>query len=163
MADFKYLGITTYVQNTPKTHEKFVILCSAIDALQSQVPTIPVDAQAYEDVVQSEGFVYLYEHDSLCYGESFEMPNNTPEEYMTPKIELMNVKENELIRLYIPTVSKNEDDLQNFLNNGLLPVLSDLFGSELVSIKTRSGIEYEDFSEGKDEVVLSAKETQKAQ
>ncbi|MEC1158095.1 hypothetical protein [Cytobacillus horneckiae] len=61
-------------------------------------------------------------------------------------------------KLYIPAVAKNKDRLDQFVYKALDPVLRALFGDDLLSIKTRESVEYEDFKDARETVLLSVEE-----
>ncbi|WP_139344950.1 hypothetical protein [Virgibacillus pantothenticus] len=91
----------------------------------------------------------------VCYPDDSELPNNTPESYKRLSVEGTNIKGIPMIRLYVPAVAKDEDRIKHFIYNALKPVLIALFGSDIIGMKTKENIEYEDFQDGKETVLVS--------
>lgn len=154
MADYKYIGLTTYIKENEENMEKLSVLEEAIDYLQFQIKAISYDKEKYLDVTSSEAFQYLYDHDYVCSPGDSEVLNNTSEAYQRVNVENVNVKGVSMLKLYVPAVAKDEDKIRYFIYNALHPVLLMLFGSDVVSMKSKEGIEYEDFQDGKERVLL---------
>jgi len=160
MADYKYIGMTAYIQEDTTTIEKLMVLAEAVEVF-----TIPLskfeqpasdNSEAYQAIKESEAYQYLYDNDAVAYGKWEQQPQNTPEAYNREKIERVTIKGTNFIRLYVPTNAKNEDTLKTFVYESLIPTLSTLFGSALISVKTREGLEYDNFADLNETVVISA-------
>ncbi|QKY71269.1 hypothetical protein [Lentibacillus sp. CBA3610] len=161
MADYKYLGLTAYIKENEENTEKLNVLASAIDTLQQQVEEIEFNKETYQNVIGSDAFQYLYDHDYVCYPDESELPENTPEAYKRVNVQDTNIKNIPMLKLYLPAVAKNEDTIQHFMYNALHPVLIALFGNDILSIKTKSQIEYNEFQDGKEAVLTSVNDKTK--
>lgn len=156
MADYKYLGMTAYIVDSPEVDEKFAILTEAIDVLQFVTQTVAIEniEATYQHVLASKAFAYLYENDTVCYPKEYELPENTPVSYQNPQIERVVVKGKALVRFYLPTCAKREESLHAFIYEALIPTLTALFEGALLHIKTREAYEYETFTAARERVVL---------
>lgn len=168
MADYKYKGLTVYINENEANLEKFILLGEAITSLRFSIDNnllkgtlIDIDEKVHDvltknqNLVHSDEFQYLYENDSVCYPEEFELPNETPADYFRPVVEQVEIKGVKLHRLYIPTVAKNEDILNHFIHNALRPMLSQLFGSDLLHMKMKEATEFENFADGKQTILMN--------
>lgn len=136
--------------------EKLGVLAGAIERLQMEVEQPVLEpGHPYENVVQSEAFQFLYNNDSVVYADESELPMNTPLAYHDVSLQGMNIKERLVWKLYIPAVAKDKDRLETFIYEALDPVLRRLFGEDLLSIKTRESVEYEDYKDAKETILLS--------
>lgn len=159
MADYKYIGLTTYITRSEDALEKLGVLAGAIERLQMDVEQpVLAPGHPYDNVVQSEAFQFLYDNDSVCYADESELPMNTPLDYQYVSLQGVNIKGNLLWKLYVPTVAKDKDRLNKFVYGSLDPVLRTLFGEDVISIKTRESVEYEDFQDAKETILLSVEE-----
>jgi hypothetical protein len=156
MADYRYLGLTAYIKGFG--HKEVGVLVEAIDALQGSVKVDEAfDINDYHDIVQSDAYDHLMSQDYLCFIDDSELPQNTPGHYRKPVIEPVRAREIELTRIYIPTASKRED-LDSYIHNAVKPVIEALFGENLICMKTKAGIEYENFEDGEETVLISVKD-----
>ncbi|RDW20072.1 hypothetical protein CWR48_04935 [Oceanobacillus arenosus] len=161
MADYKYLGLTTYILENEENEEKLNVLAGAIESLQTHVtPMITGDfvIEKYQNVVGSEAYQFVYETDYVCTPADSELPVNTPEKYKRPSIEAVTIKGIPMLNVYIPAVAKRQENIENFIYGGVRPVLQVLFGNNIVQMVMKEGIEYEDFQNGKETVLISVKE-----
>jgi hypothetical protein len=159
MADYTYIGLTAYITRSEDAYEKLGVLAGAIERLQMEVDQpILEPGHPYENVVQSEAYQFLYNNDSVCYTDESTLPMNTPVAYHGVSLQGMNIKGHLVWKLYIPAVAKNKDRLETFIYKALDPVLRALFGEEVLSIKTRESVEYEDFKDARETILLSVEE-----
>lgn len=156
MADYNYLGLTAYIRGVD--HKEVGVLLEAIDALQGSVEVKDFDINDYQNVVNSEAFEQVYNEDNLSFIEESELPMNTPEYYKKPIIEPVIVREKKFTRIYIPAVAKNQDKIESYIHDGVRPVIEQLFGDKLVCMKQKDGVEYQEFNEGAEIVLVSAKD-----
>lgn len=161
MADYKYLGLTTYIKENDDNTAKFRVLAEAIDAL-SLSNGMPIDTDEpvdirFENIMQSKAFKQIYDEDFLCSPDASELPSNMPAGYDRPIIESVEIKGHNLNRIYIPAVAKNELKIHDFIYNALQPVLLELFGDDIISMKTKESIEFEAFQDGAEKTLMSAK------
>lgn len=157
MADYKYIGLTAYIKINIENEEKFSVLAEAIDGLQRHVELNLFDKEKYQNLFSSEAFQFLYDNVSVCFPDESELPNNTPESYSQVAVDSVRIKNIEMLRLYVPAVAKDEDKIRHFIYNALKPVLIALFGSDIVCMKSKESIEYEEFQDGKETVLVSVK------
>ncbi|MBG9546946.1 hypothetical protein ABE25_02130 [Cytobacillus firmus] len=111
-----------------------------------------------QTVTQSEIYHFLYANDFICYPDDSDLPMNTPEAYKLVSLEETSIKGISLWKLYIPTVAKDKSRLETFVYRALDPVLRGLFGKDVLSIKTRESVEYEDFKDARETILLSVNE-----
>ncbi|MGG0717652.1 hypothetical protein ABE096_08645 [Robertmurraya massiliosenegalensis] len=156
MADYKYIGLTAYITRSMEGLEKLGVLAEAIERLQMDVEQpVLAPGHPYENLVQSEDYQFLYNNDSVCYTDESTLPMNTPLAYHGVSLQGMNIKGRLVWKLYIPAVAKDKGRLETFIYEALDPVLRRLFGEDLLSIKTRESVEYEDFKDAKETILLS--------
>lgn len=156
MADYKYIGLTAYITRSMDGLEKLGVLAEAIERLQMDVEQpVLAPGHPYENLVQSEDYQFLYNNDSVCYTDESTLPMNTPLAYHGVSLQGMNIKGRLVWKLYIPAVAKDKGHLETFIYEALDPVLRRLFGEDLLSIKTRESVEYEDFKDAKETILLS--------
>ncbi|MEK5100569.1 hypothetical protein MKX83_00940 [Cytobacillus sp. FSL M8-0252] len=60
-----------------------------------------------------------------------------------------------LLKLYIPAVAKDQDKIQTFIYKALYPVLQQLFGRDLWSVKVRESSESERFGDARETILRS--------
>ncbi|MFT8322804.1 MAG: hypothetical protein ABF649_18180 [Bacillus sp. (in: firmicutes)] len=162
MADYTYTGLTAYILPHTGDMEKLNLLADAIEGLKACVESVEFDKDAYENVVCSDGYLHIYSNESLCYPHESELPQGTPEEYARPSVEGVTIKDISFIKLNIPTVSKSSERIESFIYKSLRPVLLELFGNHIVSMKTKTAMEYENFRDGKETVLVSVKDRVKS-
>jgi hypothetical protein len=159
MADYTYIGLTAYIKRSDDALEKLGVLAGAIERLQMDVePPVLAPGHPYENVVASEAYQFLYDNDSVCYADESELPVNTPVAYHRVSLQGMNIKGHLVWKLYVPAVAKDKGRLETFIYRALDPVLRSLFGEAVLSIKTRESVEYEDFQDARETVLLSVNE-----
>jgi hypothetical protein len=158
MADYRYLGLTAYIKGFG--HKEVGVLLEAIDALQGcvKVEDFNINDRRYESVLQSDAYDQLQSQDYLCFIQDCELPQNTPGHYRKPVIEPVRAREIELTRIYIPAVAKSAGKIDRYIHNAVKPVIEALFGDDLICMKTKAGIEYEDFEDGEETVLISVKD-----
>lgn len=97
--------------------------------------------------MQSKAYQNIEDHYSLFYGEEHNFPQNTPSDYCSSvKIEDLEVKGQKLTRLYFPMMQKNIEDTRE-VEQDLLKVLMNVFGSDLVNVKRIEGEDYQEFAD----------------
>ncbi|WP_218190703.1 hypothetical protein [Evansella clarkii] len=158
MADYKYKGLTAYIKQNEANADRFMVLRNAVESLQSSVEERSVDMSAYGSIVGSEAYKHLYDNDSMTFAEDFELPNETPPEYARAVVERVTVKGVMLHRVYIPAVSKREESAHDFIYNALRPVLLELFGEDLIHMVMKESVEYENFKDGKETILVSVED-----
>lgn len=158
MADYKYIGLTAYIKENEENEDKFTVLGRALDSLQGSVDLERSINKHYQNIVESEEYQYLYEHDYVTFPKEYELPNGTPEKYDRAAIVPVEIKGSKLYRIYVPAVAKGQDKIQHFIYNALRPVLLSLFDEDLVHMATKEAMEYEDFRDGKETILVSAKD-----
>ncbi|WP_218839233.1 hypothetical protein [Evansella halocellulosilytica] len=161
MADYKYRGLTAYIKENELNAEKLNVLASAIESVQHQVETIEFDEEKYKTIVRSEAYQYLYDNDSMCLADDSEFPENTPEAYKRLSIEGTNIKGYPMLKIYIPSVSKRIESVHHFIYNSLRPVLLELFGEDLIHMVMKESVEYENFKDGKETILVSVEDRTK--
>jgi hypothetical protein len=163
VADYKYIGLTAYIKRSDDSLEKLGVLAEAIEQLQREAePPVLAPGHPYENAVNSDTYQFLYDNDSVCYADESELPKNTPVAYHRVSLQGMNIKGHLVWKLYVPAVAKDKDRLEMFIYRALDPVLRTLFGEDVLSIKTRESIEYEDFKDARETILLSVNERQAA-
>lgn len=158
MADYKYRGLTAYIKENEANGDKFMVLRNAVESLQNSVEERSVDMNAYGSIVGSEAYQHLYDNDFLTFAEDFELPNETPPEYARAVVEPVVVKGILLHRIYVPAVAKNEDNVHEYIYNALRPVLLELFGEDLIHMVMKESVEYENFKDGKETILVSVED-----
>jgi hypothetical protein len=158
MADYKYIGLTAYIKENEANEDKFTVLGRALDSLQGSFDLERDINMHYQNIVNSEAYQYLYEHDYVTFPKEYELPNGTPAKYDRAVIEPSEIKGSKLYRIYVPAVAKDQDKIQHFIYNALRPVLLALFNEDLVHMATKEAMEYEDFKDGKETLLVSAKD-----
>lgn len=157
MADYRYLGLTAYIKGFG--HKEVGVLVEAIDALKGSVKVDEAfDINDYQDIVQSDAYDHLTSQDYLCLPHDSEIPENMPGHYKRPVIEPVRAREIELTRIYIPAVAKSSGKVDRYIHNAVKPVIEALFGENLICMKTKAGIEYENFEDGEETVLISVKD-----
>lgn len=76
-------------------------------------------------------FRFLYDNESVCYTDDLELPIHTPYAYQHVQAIGKKIKENPLIKLYVPAVAKDNGKIETFIYKALYPVLQNLFGRAL--------------------------------
>lgn len=114
----------------------------------------------FQDILHSDSnhFAYLSAHSYVTMPDASEMPQDTPKEYESPSIKEVEVKGVKFTRIYVPAVAKKEAFISDYIFNNLRPFLIDLFGNTIVSMKMRESIEYENFNQAKESVILSVED-----
>src|SRR5690625_2885037 len=115
MADYQYLGLTAYIKENEQNAERLNVLASAIDSLQRHVEPIAFDKEKYQ-IIGSDAYQYLNDHDYVCYPDDSELPKNTPEAYKRVSVSGVNIKGIPMIRLYVPAVAKDENEICDFID-----------------------------------------------
>lgn len=158
MADYQYIGLAVYIKENEENMEKLNVLASAIGILQYRVADVSFDQEKYQDIVESDAFRYLHDHDYVCSPHNSEVPRNTPEKYIRVAVDGVNIKGVSMLKIYVPAVAKDEDLIRYFIYNALHPVLINIFQNDIMSMKTKEGIEYEDFQDGKETILIPVKD-----
>lgn len=149
MGTYSYVGVTAYIQQGEGNNQRFRLLSDLFDEF-AQIPEVQAIDEVhphFEPVMQSAAYQNLDEHYSLFYGSEHEFPTNTPAEYRSSvKVENVEINGHNLTRLYFPMVQKNIEDTRN-VEQDLLKLLMNIFGSDLVNVKRVEGTEYQDFAD----------------
>lgn len=154
MSAHTYLGTTIYVREDFHTNESLAVLSEAIHTLPEHNQNINIDD--YMFVTNTDAYKHLYNQTNSVTPRENNMPQNTPVAYFEPQIEPMVVNGYNLVRIYVPAVSEDENELYDYVYNGLLPVLDILFGEDIVSIRTRAQIEMGEFESATEEILVKA-------
>ena len=155
MTEHTYIGVTAYIKNEEGMTEKLGVLADAINALTLSCDIMPVDTDKFKDIIESDAYRFLYRNDSVCFTKAFGMPQNTPVPFRRPLVAPININGDDAIRLYIPTNSAYPDKLHKFIHDALMPVLSMLFGHNLIRVKTQTALNTEDFADVRHEAIFS--------
>ncbi|MGM0940793.1 MAG: hypothetical protein ACQEWU_07515 [Bacillota bacterium] len=158
MADYNYLELTAYIKGVK--HKGLGVLAEAIDALQGSVKVKDFDINDYQDVVQSEAYEQLYDGDSICFIDDSELPENTPGHYKKPVIEPIIIRGVDT-RIYIPAMAKDKDKIKLYIHKAVRPVIEALFWDDLISMKTKEAMEYENFQNEKETILISCERKNK--
>lgn len=157
MIDYSYVGLTAYIKTKNMGNvKKLKVIAEAIRSLQPDFEHVTFDEKEHQSVVSSDDYKFLCDNENLCYPNDDELPNGTPDAYKRPMVHLSTIKGETLIRLYVPAVSRNYNQAKHFTNNALHAVLLELFGDELIGIKTKEQIAYKEFQHGEEHVLVSA-------
>lgn len=156
MAHYNYIGITAYaIDKDGLNAGRFRLLDEMFDniTLSTDVShTIPTE---YENLLYTEHAQFLMDYDSVTYPDESEIPDNTPVKYTRPHVEDVTIKGISMQRIYIPAVAKDEDLIHEYILVHAKSFLKQLFGNNLISMKSKQGTEYDDFAEGKETVLMS--------
>ncbi|PAE87812.1 hypothetical protein [Shouchella clausii] len=160
MADYKYIGITTYIKDTEENRMKLGFLAEeALCGLRDKLLDGLFDEHKITNEVFmveiSEEYQYLVDNSGFTSGINGSYPNGTPTQNQEMHMQVGNVKGIDLIRLYVPIISKRE--AESYAYRALQPVLERLYGEDLLTMKIKEGMEYDNYAVLEERVVLSAK------
>lgn len=155
MADYNYKGLTAYIKIQEDSIEKLSVLAEAVEGIARDIDPVEFDQEKYQNVVESEDYQYLWNNDAHCYPQDWELPENTPHHYSRPSVDTTNIKGIPMFKVYVPVVSKRDDLVNHFTEKALYSVLLALFGNNIACIKTKEQIEYGEFANGEEKVLLS--------
>lgn len=157
MADYNYTGVTAYIKDTLNNGEAFRVLAEALYQFE-QLVDIESDIPAqHQSLVQSPAFKELEDNAGFFSKDECWFPRNTPKDYLNVQIQKVEIKGNALVRLYFPIVQRSGDATDELIQNSLCPVLVALFGNDLITIKTRSALEYQDFTAAQEKILIHSK------
>lgn len=159
MGTFHYTGVTAYVRNNEALQSRLRVIAEALWQFEHLVDMdVPV-APKHHLIAASSAFRYLEDNAGFfsqhIVSSDAAFPVNTPAEYLDIQIEEVNVKGIPMLRMYFPVVQKNDARVEEMANGTLRPLLISLFGEDLVSLKTRSAEENQDFADAKETVVVA--------
>lgn len=157
MADYNYTGVTAYIPNNLRNGACFRVLAEALyqfEHLVNMESDIPAHRQ---ELIQSAAFKELEDKAGFFSKDECWFPRNTPKEYLNVQIQNVEIKGNRLVRLYFPIVQRSGDATDELIQNSLCPVLVALFGNDLITVKTRSALEYQDFTAAQEKILIRSK------
>jgi hypothetical protein len=157
MADYNYTGVTAYIKDTLSNGEAFRVLADALYQFEPLV-NMELDIPAHrQSLVQSPAFKELEDNFGFFSKDECWFPINTPKDYLNVQIQKVEIKGNRLVRLYFPIVQRSGDATDELIQNALCPVLVALFGNDLITVKTRSALEFEDFTAAQEKILVHSK------
>lgn len=157
MGTYTYIGVTAYIKQGEGNVQRFKLLSELFDAFAQirEVSAIEEVHPHFAPLMQSAAFKNLDDHYGLFYGSEHNFPKNTPYEYASSvKIEDVKIKDQNLTRLYFPMNQKNIEDSRE-VEQDLLKVLMNVFGTDLVNVKRVEGDEYQDFNDLKPSILYA--------
>lgn len=157
MNAFTYTGVTAYIRNTPETNEAFRALAEAIPQLKAFTGQHNESLARFANLMQSPAFAEIQENSQILSPCQAMLPSMTPAEYLSVKLSSEEINDIHMTKLYIPIAAINPEAVSYMVTNCLRPVLMVLFGDALVGIKTKTGLESDDFFDIQPQVLLSAK------
>lgn len=153
MATYEYKGVTAYVQKNEYTQDCLRLLAEVLFPFQKfadmSLALLP-DAERYAERADYE---YLEDNAGYFCQDDYAFPRNTPVDYQNVSVSEHHIKGQDLIRLYFPIVSERRSDE---ITNQLVSFLQAVYASHLLSVKTKSALEYDDFAQAKIAVVIGA-------
>lgn len=156
MSNHFYTGVTAYIQNNGQTNLKLTILSEAIFQLHPFLGLNTFDLSGHQDVIRSESFQFIRKNDELLTSSSIMFPEDTPRAYQSVDVSTVTVKGHDLVRLYIPVISEDQEEVNFMVDQSILHVLNQLFGDDLVAVKAKYGSDTVSFDVLPEEVLLSA-------
>lgn len=149
-----YMGVTAYLKDNAQTKASLNILAEAVPQL-SPFTTINAAQFAEQKMVRdSKEFNHIL-MDSVYFSNDESFPIHTPEDRQVVILTPVSVKGHNFLKLHIPAITPDALDMQELIEDNLLPLLQHLFGSNLVTVKTKAGSTINYFSELYDETVIS--------
>lgn len=149
MGTYSYVGVTAYIQQGEGNIQRFRLLSELFDEF-AQIPEVSAIDEVhphFEPLMQSAAYQNIDDHYGLFYGSEHNFPENTPPEYCSSvKVQDVEIKGQKLTRLYFPMNQKNIDDIRN-VEQDLLKVLMNIFGTDLVNVKRIEGEDHQDFND----------------
>lgn len=148
MGNYTYVGVTAYIQNSEGNNERFKVLSELFDEF-AQIPEVDAIEEVHPHfgaLMQSDAFKNIENHYGLFSASDIYFPSNTPYEYTAVRVQPLDVKDQSLTRLYFPMVQTNIEDTR-IVEQDLLKVLMNVFGSDLVNVKRKEGDEYQEFAD----------------
>lgn len=153
MATYEYTGVTAYVENNEYTQDCLRLLAEVLFPFQNfadmSLPLLP-DAEKF---AAREDYRYLEDNAGYFCQDDYTFPRNTPVEYQNVNVSEHQIKGHDLLRLYFPVVSERRSDE---ITKNLVSFLQAVYASSLLSVKTKSALEYDEFAQANVAVVISA-------
>lgn len=160
MTNYNYTGVTAYIQKTMENKGRIRALAAALYVLKPYVNPQRLAADvdiAHKLLVDSLVFDQLFHHAGMTAQDAFYFPDGTPADYTHASVTHLEINGIEMTRLYMPFVAKRHDDIQDVVHNAYLPVLTSLFGQDLVAVKSKSTIDGKNFNTANEQVLVSTK------
>lgn len=151
-----YTGVTAYIQNTHEMKTKLTVLSEAIFQLHPFLGVNTFDLSNLHPVISSESFQFIRKNDHLLTNGVMSFPEHTPKAYQSLDVETMTVKGQDLVRLHLPVISKDREEMIFMVDHAILDVFEQLFGRDLVAVKTKTGTNADLFDHLPEHVLRSA-------
>lgn len=162
MADYQYVGLTAYIKENEDTSKKLKVFRDILMGINPEIDEMEANPEIFGETLNDESFVRLSDGDKFCFPGEWELPENTPKAYQEIQVESTVIKGLPMVRVYVPMVSKNRNnELDEFVDKALVKGLLELFEGELVSMATKTAMEYEDFQDAQEKIRLSVNDTLK--
>ena len=158
---FNYEGVTAYLTleglNT-KHLSALRILAPTLRIANAQHPEIINEFELYKTayrVIDSNAYKFLRDNSLLFIQGHSMLPVGTPNEYHTPCLEGMTIKDIEFLRIHFPVVAQSRDEVA-YAVDALFEVLGGLFEDNLIHVKSKIATNNERFDDAKNVTYLSA-------
>lgn len=156
MADYNYQGIVAYAKTDKLDRMALDFLGQYIAGMQSH-DLEDVSFEAHHDVYAEAGRLeeleraahaqLLEAHMGVANPDDYMLPEYTPIAYQNASVQRYAAKGQDFLKLYIPLAAKNEDVLDSVADDAIIPLLHELFGNYLVSIRRMKGSEHDAFED----------------
>lgn len=144
MPEFKYIGMTVYIK-------PYVNNLVKLAALLSKSPIQHFDVEGFydEDIANQAIFkTAWFDHFNKCNNgtrkNSKSYPKNTPLCRKDISVDLIEIDEEEYVRLYIPILHRTGSDVYAYRT--AKPLIETLFKDDIVHFVTKEGFESDDYS-----------------
>lgn len=156
MTTYVYKGVTAYIQNTNEMNLKLSLLSEAIFQLHPFIGVNTFDLSDHQAIIRSESFQFIRKNDHLLTNTEMHFPEHTPKAYQSLDVETVTIKGQDLVRLYLPVISEDAEEVDFMVEESLLHILDQLFGRDLVAVKAKSGTNTQSFDALPETVLRSA-------
>src|SRR5690606_2621493 len=109
-----------------------------------------------QSLIRSESFQFIRKNDHLLTNTETHFPEHTPKAYQSLDVETVTIKGQDLVRLYLPVISEDAEEVDFMVEESLLHLLDQLFGGDLVAVKAKSGTNTQSFDALPETVLRSA-------
>lgn len=157
MSNYFYSGVTAYLKNNDQTNVNLSLLAEAIFQLQPFIERHENDFTHRTDILGDGAFRFIAANDTLFTNPALAFPQQTPESFQSVDLSTVTIGGNELVRLHMPVISEDPDEVTYMVDEALLYLLEKLFGTDLVCAKEKSGTDWDEFALLTEEVRISAK------
>lgn len=150
-----YMGVTAYLKDNAAAKASLNILAEAVTQL---APFTTITAAQFSEqrmVRESSAFKHIY-MDAVYFSNDDSFPIDTPKDRQVVSLTPVTVNGHKLLKLHIPAITPDALDMKELMEDNLFPLLQHLFGSDLVSVKSKAGSTMMDFSELHDQTDISA-------